>query len=231
MTLEGHRDTITCLKFSANGRYLLSGSHDSTLRLWDIQEGTCAKVLLGHTNPIVCADLSKDGNWVLSGDSAGYIKIWDLSRETCVHMYETGSQRLRTLQFSYDDDRVLIATSEKAEIWQLVWDYEFSKPNSWKECVQSYLKTFVSAHTPYMEDDVFKRKGRPTWDQTDFNRLMSTMQLAGYGYLSPEDIEAALVRIANNWEIPLEFSKREFEGVPDPVFDLLQPIQSEWTPL
>jgi WD40 repeat protein len=33
---DQHQGAITCLAFSADGRYLLSGSYDSTVRLWRV---------------------------------------------------------------------------------------------------------------------------------------------------------------------------------------------------
>jgi WD40 repeat protein len=35
--LAGHRDAVTSLALSLNGMVLISGSLDSTVRLWDLQ--------------------------------------------------------------------------------------------------------------------------------------------------------------------------------------------------
>ncbi|XP_076146126.1 WD repeat-containing protein 18-like, partial [Alosa pseudoharengus] len=34
---KGHRNLVTCLSVSMDGTLLLSGSHDETVRLWDVQ--------------------------------------------------------------------------------------------------------------------------------------------------------------------------------------------------
>jgi F-box and WD-40 domain protein CDC4 len=61
--LEGHDNAVRAL--AARGRTLVSGSYDSTVRVWDIITGDCKWVLVGHTQKgklpisiasVVCAD-------------------------------------------------------------------------------------------------------------------------------------------------------------------------------
>ncbi|KFV10717.1 WD repeat-containing protein 18, partial [Tauraco erythrolophus] len=42
---RGHRNQVTCLSVSTDGSLLLSGSHDETVRLWDIQSKQCLKTM------------------------------------------------------------------------------------------------------------------------------------------------------------------------------------------
>ncbi|XP_076977510.1 WD repeat-containing protein 18 isoform X2 [Tamandua tetradactyla] len=42
---RGHRNQVTCLSVSSDGSLLLSGSHDETVRLWDIQSRQCVRTL------------------------------------------------------------------------------------------------------------------------------------------------------------------------------------------
>jgi WD40 repeat protein len=45
--LEGHKHAVRAL--AARGRTAVSGSYDTTIRIWDIITGTCQWVLAGHT--------------------------------------------------------------------------------------------------------------------------------------------------------------------------------------
>jgi COMPASS component SWD3 len=38
------------VKFSPNGKYLLAGTKDSCVRLWDYHRGKCLKTYMGHKN-------------------------------------------------------------------------------------------------------------------------------------------------------------------------------------
>ncbi|XP_036898215.1 WD repeat-containing protein 18 isoform X3 [Sturnira hondurensis] len=42
---KGHRNQVTCLSVSTDGSVLLSGSHDETVRLWDIQSKQCIRTV------------------------------------------------------------------------------------------------------------------------------------------------------------------------------------------
>ncbi|XP_035509373.1 WD repeat-containing protein 18-like [Morone saxatilis] len=50
---KGHRNLVTCLSVSMDGTLLLSGSHDETVRLWDVQSKQSIRCLThkGKTPP------------------------------------------------------------------------------------------------------------------------------------------------------------------------------------
>ncbi|XP_056132021.1 WD repeat-containing protein 18 [Lampris incognitus] len=51
---KGHRNLVTCLSVSMDGTLLLSGSHDETLRLWDIQSKQTLRCV-PHKGPVTNA--------------------------------------------------------------------------------------------------------------------------------------------------------------------------------
>ncbi|KAJ1086280.1 hypothetical protein NDU88_006402 [Pleurodeles waltl] len=51
---RGHRNQVTCLSVSMDGQLLLSGSHDETVRLWDIQSKQCLRTV-AHKGPVTNA--------------------------------------------------------------------------------------------------------------------------------------------------------------------------------
>ncbi|XP_031430583.1 WD repeat-containing protein 18 [Clupea harengus] len=48
---KGHRNLVTCLSVSMDGTMLLSGSHDETVRLWDIQSKQSIRTI-NHKGPV-----------------------------------------------------------------------------------------------------------------------------------------------------------------------------------
>jgi F-box/WD-40 domain protein MET30 len=55
---------------------LITGSMDSTLKVWDWRRGKCIKTLSGHTEGVAC--LNFDSNVLASGSVDSTIKVWNL---------------------------------------------------------------------------------------------------------------------------------------------------------
>ena len=52
-TLRGHSGSVYSVAFSPDGKHVLSGSDDETVKIWDAQTGKEVSVLVCH-RPIVC---------------------------------------------------------------------------------------------------------------------------------------------------------------------------------
>ncbi|KAK0543011.1 hypothetical protein OC845_006343 [Tilletia horrida] len=77
--LIGHTDNVRALLLSADGKHLLSGSSDSTIRLWSIGEQRCLHTFTHH-NDSVWSLFSTDENLDVfySGDRQGFLCKVDL---------------------------------------------------------------------------------------------------------------------------------------------------------
>ncbi|MDR0656484.1 MAG: hypothetical protein LBG22_09250, partial [Treponema sp.] len=47
-TLSGHTDGVISSAFSPDGKYIVSGSTDNTVKLWDTESGREIRTLSGH---------------------------------------------------------------------------------------------------------------------------------------------------------------------------------------
>lgn len=77
--LRGHAAAIQHLAWTPDGRCLISGSDDTTLRLWDTEKPNQDPVVLrGHRGKISAMTLTPDGRRLISGDTLGEIRVWRL---------------------------------------------------------------------------------------------------------------------------------------------------------
>ena len=82
--LKGHTDSITCLVVSSDGRTLISGSQDQTIRFWDLEERkiirTFGGYFDGHLSAVTTLAITRDNQILVSYGRDNSLKIWDISR-------------------------------------------------------------------------------------------------------------------------------------------------------
>ena len=73
-TFEGHSGGISCVQF--DGSRIVSGSHDKTIRVWNIKTNSKWSVLTlaGHSGEVRCLHLEAGGNRLVSGSTDATIK-------------------------------------------------------------------------------------------------------------------------------------------------------------
>ena len=85
---ERHSALVTTTSFSADGKTILSGSMDATLRLWDVVTGDEIWRFIGHGRAVWSASFSADGRYAISGEQDGTIIVWDLKTGDIVRSFE-----------------------------------------------------------------------------------------------------------------------------------------------
>lgn len=75
--MTGHTDMVTAVTFSPDGRRIVSGSADKSIRLWDADtRRAIGAPLTGHTDGVLSVAVSPDGQRVISGASDDTIRAW-----------------------------------------------------------------------------------------------------------------------------------------------------------
>ncbi|KAJ3211310.1 hypothetical protein HK099_008048 [Clydaea vesicula] len=104
-TLYGHSAPITCLKLDNDSNILISGSEDTTIRIWDLTKWSLRKVLTGHTDVVTC--LQFDSTKLVSGSLDSTLRIWCLNKMECVKIFNHAN-KITCLHFV---DKVLVSGS------------------------------------------------------------------------------------------------------------------------
>ncbi|KAK1828700.1 F-box/WD repeat-containing protein 1A [Podospora conica] len=111
---EGHGECIYSLQF--NEKYLVSGSRDRTLKVWDLETGRCLRTLTKHEGSVLCLqfDSHPDEDIIVSGSSDSNIIVWKFSTGEVVQTLDKAHQE-SVLNVKFDK-RILVTCSKDKTI-------------------------------------------------------------------------------------------------------------------
>uniref|UniRef100_A0A3B5QEJ2 Notchless protein homolog 1 n=1 Tax=Xiphophorus maculatus TaxID=8083 RepID=A0A3B5QEJ2_XIPMA len=106
-TLQGHTEAVISTAFSPTGKYLASGSGDTTVRFWDLMTETPHHTARGHNHWVLSIAWSPDGKKLASG---------------CKNSQVSVCRNLNILQlcFSNPECRYLASSSKDGSV--RIWD-------------------------------------------------------------------------------------------------------------
>jgi len=111
---RGHEDfVITCLQF--DGKRIVSGSDDNTLKIWSATTGKCEQTLIGHNGGVWCSEITDD--LIVSGSTDRTIRVWNISTGQCQHVLYGHTSTVRCLALHGD---IVVSGSRDATV--RVWN-------------------------------------------------------------------------------------------------------------
>ncbi|XP_027517614.1 autophagy-related protein 16-1 isoform X7 [Corapipo altera] len=149
-TLTGHSGKVLSAKFLLDNARIVSGSHDRTLKLWDLRSKVCIKTVFAGSscNDIVCTE-----QCVMSGHFDKKIRFWDIRTESIVKELELlgritaldlNSERTELLTCSRDDLLKIIDLRVSA-VKQTFSAQGFKCGSDWTRVVFSPDSNYVAA--------------------------------------------------------------------------------------
>lgn len=135
---------VTSVALSSDGRYVVSGSEDTKVRIWDLLErkNTEPHILEGHSKAVISVALSSDGRYVVSGSKDKTIRVWErLEMDYAEPSILNGHEGEVTSIALSPDGRYVISGSDDAKV--RMWDL-LERKNAEPSILQKHSKAVIS---------------------------------------------------------------------------------------
>ncbi len=119
-TLTGHSDGVDSLAISPDGKILVSGGGDKSIKIWNLPTGKLKSTLTGHSSGVSYLAITPDANTLVSASWDDTIKIWYLPTGKLKSTLTGHSNGVYSLAIS-PDGKILVSGSgdKKIKIWNL----------------------------------------------------------------------------------------------------------------
>ncbi len=146
-SFRGHQAAVNTVNFSPDGKTVMSGSEDGSVRIWDLWDGTLlSKFRLqdwnkGEILPTIDANQQK----TISAQPDGTIQLSDI-QGNLIGQFTTGHQTaIQSVGFGKDQETIVsVAQDGEVRVWQASWQ-------GWLETACNRLQhhpVFTAASTP-----------------------------------------------------------------------------------
>jgi small GTP-binding protein len=131
---------------TADGRRIISGSDDKTLRVWDADSGKCLATLEGHTGTVIEVAVTADGRRIISGSDDKTLRVWDADSGKCLATLKGHTGTVNGVAVTADGRRIISGSGDKT---LRVWNMDLGK------CLAT-----LEGHTDWVRDVAVTADGR-----------------------------------------------------------------------
>ena len=118
--LKGHTESVLAVTFSPDGKKIVTGSEDSTVRIWNTESGKELRKMVGLGGIVYSVAFSPDGKKIVtgSGHKDSSVRIWDAELGRELKNFKTGYAF--SVAFSPDGKRIVTGGVPIASTWDAV---------------------------------------------------------------------------------------------------------------
>jgi WD40 repeat protein len=145
-TLEGHTDSLESVAFSPDGKQVVSGSGDRTVRLWDTATGAALQTLQGHNSWVTSVAFSPDGKQVVSGSGDETVRLWDVATGAALQTLEGHTGSVTSVAFSPDGEPLPILQVLNHWVVEGNTNIIWLPPDYRENCLASQNRSLVLGH-------------------------------------------------------------------------------------
>ena len=113
---------------SPDGRTIVSGGWDGTIRFWDFHTEEHLGVIKEHSGPITCLDYSPDGQRIVCGSDDWTVRVWDVTTRKCIKTLYAHDRPVKDVRWSPDGHSIVSADKKHIHIWSTrTWERLYTR--------------------------------------------------------------------------------------------------------
>src|ERR687886_1053720 len=153
-TLTGHTDAVQAVVVTPDSRRVISGSNDTTIKVWNWTTGEELFTLTGHTKAVKAVAVTPDGQLLISGSSDKTLKVWNLSTGEALFTLTGHLGKIQAIAVTPDSQRVISAADDTTlKVWNLSTGEELFSLSGHLDSVQAIALTPDSKRVISGSDD------------------------------------------------------------------------------
>ena len=110
---SGHVGSVTDLVVHPDGKFLITGGEDKTVRVWEVTSAKQMRSFQGHMTRILAISVRGDGRQIASASEDGAIRLWDLSTSDDHRALTEATEPIWSVAVSADGKRAAAAGADK----------------------------------------------------------------------------------------------------------------------
>ena len=120
-SMDSDQSGTSCVAFSPDGQFLLSGGSDQLVHLWKAMDGSLVQDFVGHSDKITDLSYSPTGKVILSSSLDGTVCVWETEFGVLMKTFRDSGAPILSAVWS-PDGRTIAVGDEKGRI--NIWDVE-----------------------------------------------------------------------------------------------------------
>ncbi len=119
-TLSGHAGGVISVAITPDGKQVISGSSDGTLKVWDIASGKELRTLTGYSSNIRSVAITPDGKQAISASDDKTLKVWDIASGKELRTLRGHASSVWSVAITPDGKQVISGSYDKTlKVWDI----------------------------------------------------------------------------------------------------------------